>query len=140
MDAEERRLIDEMIGVFIKNLSLKKSAVTITSWFEKDVLLGDTALDWIMKDPKEQTSELTTGYVIGFLVCQAQETLQQIRVRKEISKWSTNEVKIVFESKSEQKPETTYIRINSKDIKDIKEIIKPKIPTIRTEVYRALSV
>jgi hypothetical protein len=138
MDAEARRQIDEMLDSFIKRLNHKESAIAITNWFMDDVLMEDIALDWIKKDSKEQTSELATGYVIGFLVCLSHRALQQIKVRQELSKTSSEQVKEGTDATVEKKEKITFVRITKKDDKDIKEIIKPKIPKIRTEVYRAL--
>ena len=80
---ETRGVITETIDNFVTNLE-KTGAFRITGWFNEDVLMEDSTLDWIAKDSKELLAELTTGYMIGYLACATHSIVSDIRINKSL--------------------------------------------------------
>ena len=140
MDNETRGMIAKMLDDNVKKLSRKDSSPAITGWFSQDVLMEDIALDWVSKDSKELSADLASGYVIGYLASQAHQIIIQRKWREAVSKIYSNRVKETSGADSEKKQKTIYIRVTNDDVKEIREMLKPKIPLIRKEVYRALSL
>lgn len=139
MDAITKIVIEKSIDFSITQLNRKDALTNITDWFAKDVLVADMALFWTDKDFNELSEELAVGYVIGYLAKLSQDILLDRKWKEKVSGWTPIQVKEFTEMKDEEK-EKLRLRLNKQDIKEIREIIKPKIPLIRTEVNRALNI
>ena len=139
MDMETRGIITKMIDNFVKNLE-KTGAFRITDWFNEDVFLDDIALDWMAKDSKELSTELTTGYMIGYLACAAHNVVSQIRMNENLFKMTTEELQDLKKMTNKQMLKVLKADTTKEEVKEIREMIKPKIPKIRTAVYKTLGV
>jgi hypothetical protein len=139
LDIETRGIITKMIDDVVKNLE-KTGAFRITSWFNKDVLLEDIALDWIAKDSKELSTELVTGYYIGYLACAAQTVVSQRRMNENLIKITSENFQDFKKMTNKQKLKFLKADTTEAEVKEIREKIKPKIPRIRTAVYKTLGV
>ena len=129
----------KMIDNFVKNLE-KTGAFRITDWFNEDVFLDDIALDWMAKDSKELSTELTTGYMIGYLACAAHNVVSQIRMNENLFKMTTEELQDLKKMTNKQMLKVLKADTTKEEVKEIREMIKPKIPKIRTAVYKTLGV
>lgn len=139
MDITTKAIIEKMLDVSIKALGRKDSSSTITDWFAKDILVEDMALFWTDKDFNELSEELAVGYIIGYLAKCSHDILLDRKWKEKVSKMTTAQIKELTEMKDEEKAKL-LLKLNGRDVKEIREIIKPKIPLIRTEVCRAINV
>lgn len=139
MDMETRGIITKMVDDFVKNLE-KTGAFRITDWFNEDVFLEDIALDWIAKDSKELSTELTTGYIIGYLACAAHNVVSERRVNENLTKMSSDEFQDFKKMTNKEKLKFLKADTTKEEVKEIREMIKPKIPKIRTAVYKTLGI
>ena len=128
-----------MIDNFVKNLE-KTGAFRITDWFNEDVFLDDIALDWMAKDSKELSTELTTGYMIGYLACAAHNVVSQIRMNENLFKMTTEELQDLKKMTNKQMMKVLKADTTKAEINEIREMIKPKTPKIRTAVYKTLGI
>lgn len=142
MDNETRGIIAKILDDYVNSLNRKDSSDSITGWFAEDVLMEDIALDWITKDSKELSAELAVGYVIGYLVRIAHQIILDKKFKDKMSKvFNVQGQKTTQEDSESKKIKITkiYLGVNKAEINEVREMIKPKIPKIRTEVYKALS-
>ncbi len=139
MDDATKISIEKSLDYSIKHLNRRKSLSKITDWFAKDLLVADMALFWTDKDFNELSEELAVGYIIGYLANMAHDIVLDRKWREKVSWWTPAQVKEFAEMKDEEK-EKLRLKLSNQDIKDVREIIKSKIPVIRTEVNRALNI
>jgi hypothetical protein len=139
MDDETRIRIEKMMDTAIRNLNRKDSSVAITRWFENDVLMEDVTLDWVITDAKETSSELTIGYIIGFLASSAYDIILDKKWRQEISKIGRSQDAKIAEADADKKQKTVVLQITKREREDVKKLIKPRIHIIRTEVCKAVN-
>lgn len=138
LDMETRGIITKMIDDVVKNLE-KTGAFRITDWFNEDLLLEDIALDWIVKDSKELSMELVTGYYIGYLACAMQNVVSERRVKENLFKMTIEELQDFKKMTNKQRLKFLKADTTKAEVNEIREMIKPKIPKIRVAVYKTLS-
>lgn len=143
MDNETRGIIVKMLDDAVNNLSKKDNSIAITSWFNDEILVEDIALDWVSKDTKETTSDLAVGYIIGYLANAAHHIITDRKWREAVSKLYSNQGTKTLETNSAEKAKklkTIFIKVTNDEVREIRGMLQSKIPLIRKEVYRALSV
>ena len=139
MDTETRGIVTKMLDDIIKTLE-KTGAFRITDWFNKDVLVEDIALDWIAKDSIEMSTELSTGYVIGYMAAAAQGIVSQRRMDENYFKLRGDNFQEYLKMTPKKRLKFLKADVTKKEVEEIREMIKPKIPKIRTAVYKTLGV
>ena len=139
LDMETREIITKMINDVVKNLE-KTGAFRITNWFNRDVLLEDIALDWIAKDSKEMLTELATGYLVGYIAGSAHFTVSQRKMNLNYSKLTSEEFQNYKKMTPKEQQRFLKADTTKKEVEEIREMIKPIIPKIRTAVYKTLGV
>jgi hypothetical protein len=138
MDNETRGIIQRLLDDTIKNLQKGNGSISITSWFNDDVLIDDKALDWLDADSKKLTSELATGYIIGYMVSSAHSLIEYKRMKENCLKLTNDELQQYLKMTDKEKIRFLKVDVTKDEVKEIRDMIKPKIEAIRTEVYRAL--
>jgi hypothetical protein len=139
LDMETRGIITKMIDDIVKNLE-KTGAFKITDWFNEGVFMEDIASDWIAKDSKEMSTDLGTGYIVGYLACAAHHVIIDKKVNENLPKLTSEELQDFKKMTNREKLKFLKAKVTKAEVKEIRELIKPKIPRIRTAVYKTLSV
>jgi hypothetical protein len=133
MDNETRGLIEKELDQIIGRLNSEDSTKNIVEWIMND-LMDEFSADYGQEI--KSSEDLAIGYILGYL---ARVCHQIILDRK-----SKDKVKDIASSDAfKQSKDKTFIinlKITKKDAREVREIIKPKIPKIREEVIRALNV
>lgn len=140
MNIELKDKLTKKMDEYINSLTGRKGTLAITSWFNEDLPIDTLALDWVDKDSKELTAELTIGYIIGYITCSLYQLVIVTRRNEKISKIVKESVQDFSNLLPQEQQEILKTDLTSDEIKEIRDLIRSKISTIRKAVYRALSV
>lgn len=128
--------LTKKIDEYINSLTGQKGTLAITSWFNEELPIDTLALDWVDKDSKELTAELTIGYIIGYITCSLYQLVIVIKRNEKLSKITkANTANLP----PEEQQNLLKTNLTTDEIKEIRDLIKPKISTIRIAVYKALN-
>ncbi len=139
MDDALKEKIVKLIDDYINSLSGKKGTVAITSWYNEDSFMDDTALDWVDKDSKDLTAELTIGYIIGYITSSLYHVVIVTRRNEIFSKIVRENLQDYLKLTPKEQEHLLKADVTQDEIKEIRDLIKPKISIIRTAVIKALS-